>query len=1545
MTNEMEYEQLEKNGLEIAIIGMSGRFPGAADIDGFWRNLKEGVESIAFFSDSQLEEVGVPPQVCKMPNYIKAKGYLEGTEYFDAAFFGFRPAEAELMDPQLRVFYQCAWHALEHAGYTPGKYEGLIGLYAGASANFFWNALNNFSGDRDTGGAGGLAFAQLVDKNYLATGLSYKLNLKGPSFTLHTACSTSLVAVHLACQALLSGECGIAMAGGVSVLLPPKSGYIYQEGLIQSQDGYCRAFDKDANGTVFGNGCGVVVLKTLEDAVKHGDTIHAVIKGSAVNNDGSRKVGYTAPSTKGQAEVIRAAYNAAEVSPETVTYVESHGTGTSLGDPIEIEALKLAFGSAKKQFCAIGSVKPNIGHLDTAAGVAGLIKTVMALKHRQIPPSLHVKTPNPKIGFEETPFFVNSSLSPWKPAQGKSILRGGVSSFGVGGTNAHVVLEEAPPVMDKGSETHRDRDYFLLPFSAKSGAALERMVTGMASFVKKHPDLSLADAAYTLQVGRDGFPHRAALVCRTVEEAAHALENKESGKLKIFHASQGSPTLVFMCSGQGSQYENMGKELYEKEPVFRTELNRCFDILQSMDATDFKKILFPNEAGSQENPVINQTMATQPLLFIFEYALAKLLISWGYKPDALIGHSIGEYTAACLSNALTLGEALNIVALRGKLMQDMQPGSMLSVKITEEQLKSYLAQWNNIELAAVNGPTMCVLSGPDDEIDRFAAQLERDNYRCRKLHTSHAFHSRSMEPMLAEFKQKVAAVLSDNGGAERKLDIPLISNVTGKPISIAQVSDPEYWATHLRRTVRFGAGLEELFQPPEALFVEVGPGRALSTFVQQHPAKKPGHQVINLVRHPQEQVSDVLYLMEKVAQLWINGMEADWKSFHRQVGARNRRIPMPLYPFEKRRHWKLIDRFNDSGQALFPEQGMGQGPRSISGIADWFYRPFWRQKELPPLPGVEHINASWLVFKDSPGISPSLISSLEATGNPMLTLENSVGDLSAAAEQISQWPQDQPIKLLFLWNADFEKMVNLVQTLDGLNLAQSLELIVVGSGYFDVTGMDTLEPEQSLLPGLLKVIPQEYSSIRCRLIDTLPPGGPASQPEKLSKLLLEELALPAAEAEPETVLRGDLRWVLEYEPLVIDESIKQKNPPREKGVWLITGGLGGIGLAMAEYLGRTAKARLVLTRRSHFPPEDQWSAWLNNHEEKDPISYKIRRLQAIQQAGGEVMTAQADVADRGEMESLVKRIDEGFGGLHGVIHAAGAMDDTAFLMIPQLSEEKVKRQFQPKITGTRVLDDVLKGRELDICLVTSSLSTVLGGLGYGAYAAGNSFQDAFVCRHNRESSQHWLSVNLDAWDTRNTGANSPNSMTPREGVEALARIIAYNKGNRLAVSKTDLEPRIQRWIRMPGSGPEERDEKEDSGKQRDEPQQERPRLSTPYVEPQSELEQTLADVWQEFFGIDKVGIHDNFFDLGATSLDLVQLSAKFKKAVGRDIPVVNLFRYPMISALAQFLGQVEDKNKGAAHTETQREKQAKRAGEVHKGRRSMQNRRQLIKKK
>ncbi|MBD1942157.1 type I polyketide synthase, partial [Coleofasciculus sp. FACHB-712] len=676
MDRATNYDSLEG----IAIIGMSGRFPGAKNVEEFWQNLRDGVESISVFTNEELIDAGIAPGLLDNPNHVKAGAVLEDVEFFDASFFGFNPKEAEMTDPQHRIFLECAWEALENAGYDTQRCESRIGVYAGASLN---NYLS-FNLNRDQIGSAD-SFQKLIgnDKDFLTTRVSYKLNLKGPSLTVQTACSTSLVATTLACQSLLNYQCDMALAGGVSIRVPQKTGYLYQEGGILSPDGHCRAFDADAQGTIIGNGVGVVVLKRLEDAIADGDRIHAVIKGSAINNDGSEKVGYTAPSVNGQADAIAEAIALAGVDPETITYIETHGTGTRLGDPIEITALSNVFGAntEKKNFCAIGSVKTNIGHLDAAAGVTGLMKTVLALKHKLIPPSLNFKQPNPEIDFANSPFYVNTQLTEWKA--NATPRRAGVSSLGIGGTNAHVVLEEAPTVKASSSS----RPWQLLVLSAKTESALETATANLAAHLKQHPDLNLADVAYTLQVGRRAFEHRRILVCQTVEELVNQLETPHPQKVLTHFQEPTERSIAFMFPGQGAQYVDMGRELYQTEPIFREQVDRCAALLQPHIGMDLRSLLYPNqpnpEAAAEK---LKQTCFAQPALFAIEYALAQLWMSWGISPQAMLGHSIGEYVAACFAGVMSVEDALALVAIRGRLMQQMPAGAMLAVSLPEAEV-------------------------------------------------------------------------------------------------------------------------------------------------------------------------------------------------------------------------------------------------------------------------------------------------------------------------------------------------------------------------------------------------------------------------------------------------------------------------------------------------------------------------------------------------------------------------------------------------------------------------------------------------------------------------------------------------------------------------------------------------------------------------------------------------------------------------------------------------------------------------------------------
>jgi phthiocerol/phenolphthiocerol synthesis type-I polyketide synthase E len=899
--NQMNHDQ--EAGFNIAVIGMVGRFPGAKNIEQFWENLKAGKESITFYSDEELLEIGIIPEVLENPNYVKTGGgILEDKEFFDASFFGYSSIEAELMDPQIRIFHECCWHALEDSGYNPYTYNGLIGLYAGASSNLNWEAFALFSSKSEI--LGGYALNLLINRDFLCSRVSYILNLKGPSVVVKTACSTSLVAVHMACQAILNGECDMALAGGVTIVRLFRTGYLYQQGLIASSDGHCKAFDAKATGTIGGDGIGLVMLKSLEDALEDGDHIYAVVRGTAINNDGLRKTGFTAPSIDGQSEVIYEAIQVAEVEPETISYVEAHGTGTPVGDPIEIEGLKTAFDTEKKQYCRIGSVKTNIGHLDSAAGVAGLIKTVLALTHCVIPPTLHYQKANPNIDFENSPFFVNAELTEWESNESHP-RRAGISSFGIGGTNAHIILEESP------EEQHRESESFtclpplyLILLSANTKNSLQKRIHQFADFFKHHPKLNLSDVAYTLQLGRKHFPYKHRVVGSDVNEIAEKLQALEKDEKWNPQENDQEHHAVFMFPGQGSQYVNMGLDLYKSEPVFREEINRCFEILRNIVDDDIKTILYPPLEQSDPEKCsekINHTEFTQPILFIFEYSLAKLLISWGIKPYAMIGHSIGEFTAACVSGVYTLEDTIKLVVNRGKLIQGTATGSMLSIPLSMESLEIILGEYGDPEvcIAAINSTSRCVVSGPDERIEKLKLFLKEKGYETRILHTSHAFHSKSVEPILEEFGRIVGDMPVGN------LNIPYISNVTGQWIREEDIMDPNYYLHHLRGTVRFSDGISELLKMnnPNLIFIEVGPGNVLSKFVNQHRDfdKKLYQKIVNLIRHPQEQISDQFHLLEKIGHLWCQGIEPDWKTFY--SGKSSMRVPLPLYPFEKKKYW------------------------------------------------------------------------------------------------------------------------------------------------------------------------------------------------------------------------------------------------------------------------------------------------------------------------------------------------------------------------------------------------------------------------------------------------------------------------------------------------------------------------------------------------------------------------------------------------------------------------------------------------------------------
>jgi phthiocerol/phenolphthiocerol synthesis type-I polyketide synthase E len=906
----------------IAIIGMAGRFPQAPNLQRFWENLHQGVEATSFFSDQELEQAGISPELLRHPNYVKARGVLENADLFDAGFFGYSPREAELTDPQIRLFLECAWEVLESAGWEPEKFPGMIGVYAGMSfTSYIWQLAGGDLEAADSVSAFRLLMGG-AEKDHLATTISYRLNLRGPSFNIQTACSTSLAAVHAAARAVMTYECDMALAGGATVSVPQRCGYMYESGGIASADGHCRSFDADASGSVSGDGVGVVLLKRLEDAVADGDTVYAVIKGSAVNNDGRRKVGFTAPAVEGQAEVIAMALAAAEVECESIGYIEAHGSATAIGDPIEIAALNQVYGQAalKPASIPVGSVKSNVGHLNAAAGVAGLIKAVLALRHGYIPASLNFRQANPKIPFERGPFRVNHTLLPW-PESDKP-RRAGVSSFGIGGTNVHVILEEAPAM--KPSEPAKP--WQLIVISARSRQALEQATDQFTAHLLQHPEQNFADVAFTLQQGKRAFEHRRMVVSRDASAAATLVQARTPSQVFTAVSSSRRRPVAFLFPGLGDQYLDMGRGLYESEPEFTQHVDYCSEFLKPFLGMDLRKAMYPDARVRQQNEVrtedrmnfrnlvqrareenapvlqeIHRTLWAQPALFVIEYALAKLWMSWGVVPESMMGYSIGEYVAACLAGVISLEDSLRMLAVRAQRIEALAPGAMLAIATSEEEIHPLLTP--EISIAGINGKSLCVVAGKLEAIDALQQRLLHEGELvCRRLLATHAFHSPLMVPAADELTRIARSIRLSPP------KIPYISNVTGKPITDSEATDATYWARHLTHPVRFAAGLQHMCSPSAPVFLEIGPGQMLTSLAEQYLAGKGLADRVALpsLPHASDAQPDRAFILGTLGNLWLAGIEPDWIGVHRHE--RRNRVLLPTYPFERQRYWHIPSR-------------------------------------------------------------------------------------------------------------------------------------------------------------------------------------------------------------------------------------------------------------------------------------------------------------------------------------------------------------------------------------------------------------------------------------------------------------------------------------------------------------------------------------------------------------------------------------------------------------------------------------------------------------
>jgi len=1523
------------NGSEIAIVGISCRFPGAKNPEEFWRNLQDGVESISFLSDEELEPSNLDPVDFNDPNYVKAASVLDDVESFDASFFGFSPREAEVMDPQHRLFLECAWEALEDAGYDSKSYEGLIGVYAGARTNTY--LFNLFSNIGAVGSLGSFEVGLGNDLGFLTTQVSYKLDLKGPSYAVHTACSTSLVAVHLACQSLLINECQMALAGGVAINVPQRTGYVYQPGGIVSPDGHCRAFDAQARGTVFGSGVGIVVLKRLADALSDGDTIHAVIRGSATNNDGALKASFTAPSVYQQSEVIMEALASSDVNPETISYVEAHGTGTALGDPIEIRALTRAFRAStnKHNFCAIGSVKSNFGHLDAAAGVAGLIKTVLALKHRRLPPSLHFEQPNPQIDFVNSPFYVNDRLREW--SGNGSRLRAGVSAFGVGGTNAHVILEEAPESEPGGAS----REYKLILLSARSESALEAASRNLARHLSGRAERDFADVAYTLQVGRRRMNHRRMVVCRDAPEAARLLESNELQRVMTAYDKAENRPIVFMFPGQGSQYVNMGKGLYEGEREFRKQVELCSEALRGPLGFDLRRVLYPPEGMERvAEAELNETRLTQPALFVVEYAMAKQLEKWGVRPEAMIGHSLGEYVAACLSGVMGLEEALRLVSKRGEMMQEAR-GAMVAVMMSEVEVKERI-DGSGLSIAAVNGPQQVVISGADAAVEKLIEGLQKEGKVSKRLNARQAFHSELMEEVAGRYVEEVRKVELRRG------EIEYISNVSGKTARAEEMTDPRYWGRQLRECVRFGDGIEELMKRPGVILLEVGPGEALSRLAKQGAERAADQTTISTMKNPAETYDDAEYLTTAIGKLWMVGAKIDWDEYYR--GEKRRRVSLPTYPFERQRYW--IDAMRETGESG-RSKGSGKPAGKRQNMSQWFYVPGWQRRELgrngDMAAGEGEKQRKYVALEGDGSLSRNLVERLKKESAAVISVRagesyRRVGeseyeiraeekrDYEELLKEVMGAGTDGMVEVIHLWSvgderglqgemlprARFEReqqrgfysLLYLVQAFAKLNVSIPIKMSVICDHTQQVSGEEKIAPEKSTLLAFCKVAPQENPNISCHSIDIFPPAPESRDEARLIDKLITEIKQNSPDVA--VAYRGNRRWVQNFEPLSLERDARPARPLRVNGVYLITGGLGGVGMLIAEYLAQSVQARLTLTGRSFFPERGEWAWWLESHPEDDQISLKIRRLQAMEAAGAEVVVVSVDVTDEDGMRAIVTKTVQRYGAIHGVMHAAGVTSGpSVFVPVKEIGVTEIELQFQPKAYGLYVLDKVLEGIGLDFFLLFSSNASVLGGLGLVAYSAANIFMDAFALSRSGANSASWISATWDPWPEEmlkyegyQTTMNQ-YAMTVEESVEAFNRLVTLAPEGQVVVSTGDLHGRLDLWVnRNAARGVSQ--SRVESGVHP------RPEIESPYIAPRNGAEQTIALIWQEILGLERVGVDDDFFNLGGHSLLAIELVNRLRDAFQVELPVGKFFQFPTVAGLAQSISdcRIEEPDQG-----------------------------------
>jgi acyl transferase domain-containing protein len=1467
----------------IAVIGMAGRFPGADTLEAFWSLLDEGATGLRRVDAEELAAAGVSDAEAADPDYVPIWGGFTDADGFDAAFFGYSPREAELLDPQQRVFLETAWSALEHAGYD-GRDDGLIGVYAGGALNGYLTHLYANPALRDT--VDPLQVAMSHVNGLIPARVSYHLGLTGPSCGVQTTCSTSLVAVHTAARSLLAGECDMALAGGVAIGQARPAGYRYQPEGIGAPDGICRPFDAQAQGTVFTNGAGVVVLKRLSEALAAGDTIHGVILGSAVNNDGSAKVSLTAPSVAGQAAVIEAALADAGIEPSSIDHVEAHGTATALGDPIEIAALNRVYGpsfAAGEGSCALGSVKGNIGHMDAAAGIAGLIKTLLALKHGRLPAIANFTQPNPGCDFAGGPFRPLSAPQDW-PAREDRPRRAAISSFGMGGTNAHLIVEEAPsPVaitVDPGIP-------HLLPLSARSPAALQRASDALAQALS---DVAppLADVAHTLQVGRRAMPERKVVVVRTHEEARAGLVLGDREIAETGQPLATEPSLAFLFSGQGTQHVGMARALYEGEPAFRTAFDACLAAMP--DGPDIAAFVYATDADPSK---LNRTEITQPALFVVEYALAKFWMDRGLRPTAFLGHSIGEYVAACLAGVFSLEDALRIVCARGRLMQACGAGAMLSVMLSEEEVLAALP--DGVELAAVNAPKSCVVAGPTDAIHALMEQYERSGVSCRLLRTSHAFHTSMMEPALEAFAEVLSATTL------HPPSIAIVSNVSGDWLTNDEATSVQYWVEHLRRTVRFGPGVARLMALPSPLLLEIGPGTTLTQLARQQ--KVENSLLLTSLPDAASGKDARSHTLMTFGRLWIAGLDVDWTSLRHD--APGRRVPLPTYPFERKSYW--IPPASDTHDTA--------PAKRKTDIASWFHQPVWSR--VPDVAVEKPTSGRWLLLgdelADALGALPDAIDAIWVKAGQTFSGANRSYTINPARDQDYLallralddigWVPDQIVNGFGLGATDphatvlFDSTMALGRALKGREHYPLLSL--VGAGMQEVTGSERLRPGSAMALGLVRVLPQERAGLICRSLDLCVEDVASGRPAAgLLQTLAQSWGTDHARA-----LRSGYSWAQSFRPQALP--LASEVPAlRDEAVYMVAGDLvEGLGLGYVRSLITRHQAKVVLVGRSGLPAPADWDRWLASHGPSHGISRLIRSLRGLGEHGRDYLFFSGSLSDESWLTDVVSEATARFGRIQGVFHTA-AMGDKYHCPLDETLPGGDAAVLEIKPGAVRALDKAFAQNPPAFFLVQSSLSVLVGGAGFATYAAANSYLDAFVSAR-RNSQPVWKVIDWDACrthDTDETGGSTllADAMSPDEVWQATMALLAQPSIHRVIVTPGDLDHRLAAVATLqdavqasstPGGRP------------------------SSHIQPRDEYERAVAEVMGDLLGLEQISAEDNFFELGGHSLLAIQVVTRLRKRFDVELPMrALLFEAPTVAGIASVIRAAVESAQDEART-------------------------------